>query len=629
MKQEDVEKLERARSELRRLGYLDHRLERFLLQDALRPSRPLRTLALLTAKVGLLAGGILAPPLVLGLGVANGSLAATPLDLPLLFLHLFPPISAAAALVFLALSGLLLLALRLYPVRRLESVALAAAVAAGAAGLGAALWQGRGLVEPAAPGWLLHVAVLGLAVAGAVYLLTKLVYHGLLALAIRFTNLAPGGALLSRRWLSGAVLAAVLLLALPLLLAARVGEPPPPPALPVAPGGRVVLLGVDGVLPQEIDYLLAVGDLPAMGRLLKAGGRLLAYARRAEPPASFWTTVATGLPGPRHGVTALDSFVPLGVKTPLARSGVLRAYWSGVAVPLGLAEYRPLLANRRSAFTFWELASRGGAPVLSINWWATFPATELPGLVLAHDGFELLRQRVAGAVAPAAEGPALLPLAERCAAAAPDPRLAAALPAGAVAAVAERALRPDRFYREVFAGRLGAAPRAAALYLPGLDIAAAGWSGGGGVAFSDLVRSELAAADRLVGEAAAGPGLGAIAVVLDPGRRTERQSPLFGTPVPQLPQLPQRGGRLLLWLPQGCEASPAGPPGSITPEAIASGLLRALGLPQSAELPPPPAQCRWPAPLVTVPGYGRPQARRASGAEGAEYLRNLHSLGYL
>src|SRR5580698_3834596 len=87
--------LERARLELRRLGYLDHGLERFLLQDALRPRRPLRTLGALAAKVGLLGGGILALALAVALATANGSLASSPLDLPVLFLHLFPPVSAA------------------------------------------------------------------------------------------------------------------------------------------------------------------------------------------------------------------------------------------------------------------------------------------------------------------------------------------------------------------------------------------------------------------------------------------------------------------------------------------------------------------------------------------------------
>ena len=642
--------LERARLELRRLGYLDHGLERFLLQDALRPRQPLRTMALLAAKVGLLTGGVLAASLAAALVLANGSFAASPLDLPVLFLHLFPPAAAAA------------------------------------------------------------------------YALVRLIYQGLLALAIRFTERAPAAGLSAwrwRRWASGAVLAGVLLLAVPVVLAARGVEPPPPPLLPVAPGERVLVIGLDGVLPEEIEYLLRRGDLPAMARLERNGARLLRYGRPDEPPAAFWTSVATGLAPPEHGVAALDSFLPAGVSTPLARSGLLRPYFSRVEVPLGLADYRPVLANRRSAFTFWELASRGGAPVVAVNWWATFPAPPLPGLVLAHDAYQLLRQGVAGAVSPAAAAAALRreacevaasPLAAGAAgiaggataagaagtagaataagaagaagtagaatavgaagtartagaggtAGAPGPvgitgaagsagtigavreagaaraagpagtataagatwtgedvaarrLLAAALPAAEAAAVAERSVRPDEFYARVFAeslARKDSPPRAAALYLPGLDIAAAGWHGGD-VAFADLVRAELGVADRLLVRALAQPGWGTVAVVLDPGRRRHGG-----------------GGRVLLWQRRGCDATP----GEIAPEALAAGLLRTLGLPQSAELPPPPAQCRWPEPPAAVASYGRPQPRPLPGApaeEAAEYLRNLRSLGYL
>src|SRR6476619_2360922 len=90
--------LEGARSEPRRLGYLDHRFERFLLQDALRPRQPGRALLLLTAKVGLLAGVALALALALALAVANRNLTASPLDLAALFLHLFLPISVVTGL---------------------------------------------------------------------------------------------------------------------------------------------------------------------------------------------------------------------------------------------------------------------------------------------------------------------------------------------------------------------------------------------------------------------------------------------------------------------------------------------------------------------------------------------------
>jgi hypothetical protein len=610
--------LERARLELRRLGYLDHGLERFLLQDALRPRQPLRTLTLLTFKVGLLGGGVLAAALAVALAVANGSVSASPLDLPVLFLHLFPPVSAAASAAFLALASAVLLVLRFYPVRRIEAVALATALVAGLAGLALALWEARGTLAQSGRAPRLALA---LGAAAAAYAVVRLVYQGLLALAILFTARAPSESLLAwrwRRWASGGALAGVLLLAVPVVLAARDIQPPPPPLLPTAPGERALVLGLDGVLPEEAEYLLRHGDLPAMAGLARGGGRLLHYARRDEPPAAFWTSVATGLTPPEHGVAALDSFLPLGVRTPLARSGFLRSYWARVEVPLRLADYRPVLANRRSAFTLWELASRGGAPVLAVDWWATFPAAPLPGLVLAHDAYQLLRQGAVGAVSAPEAAPALLRLAREVAAGDHDGAgllLAAALPPAEAAAVEERAVRPDAFYRRAFAERLArpdSPPRAAALYLPGLDIAASGWRGGD-VALADLVRAELRAADRLLGQALAEPGWGSVAVVLDPGRR-------------------RRGGagRVLLWQRRGCGAVPAET--ATTPEALAAGLLRTLGLPQSAELPAPPAQCRWPEPPALVASYGRPQPRRLPGApaeEGAEYLQNLRSLGYL
>lgn len=616
------EDLDKVRSELRRLGYLDHRFERFLLQDALRPRAPLRTVLFLTTRVALLAGGVTALALALALVAANGGFAASPLDVPALFLHLFPPIFAVAAVGFLALCGVLLLVLRLYHVRRIEAVSLGAAVAAGAVALGLVLWGARGLLGEGHRPLLL---VLGLTTPIAVSILVRLVYQGLLTLAIRFTDATPHVRLFSRRGLGLAILAAAFVLTVPAVLSARRQSTPPPPGLPTSPGERVLLLGVDGILPEEADYLLATGDLPTMARLAKEGGKVFRYRREPEPPASFWTTVATGIPGPDHGVTSLDSFRPLGVETPLARNGPVRLWWSGVAVPLGLAEYRPVLANRRRAFAVWELASRGGAPVVAVNWWGTFPAEALPGLVVAHGAFQLLQENAEGAIAPESEkkeaeilfrstrnieGVEGVERAEESEGEGGGPRLAAALPPETVASLRERALLPDRFYRRVFEQRLATAPRAAALYLPGIDIAADGWTGGD-VAFADLVRAELGAADRLLARAL--QGVGTVAVVLDPGRRTGNGE-----------------GRVLIWRRAGCAGVSRGAGEEIRPEAVASGLLRALGLPQSAELPAPPAGCRWAPAQATVPGYGEPQQRQATpGEAGGEYLESLRSLGYL
>jgi hypothetical protein len=607
--------LDEVRSELRRLGYLNHGFGRFLLQDALRPQRPWPTLLRLTLKVGLLAGLVLALPLALGLVIANAAPEPDPLEVSLdtlaLFLHLFLPISAAIALGFLALCGIVLAVLRFSHVRRIETLSLALALLVGALSLLLAL---QGLRALLAESQLPLLLALGIAAPFAIYLLIKLVYHGLLSLAIRFTDTAPGGRLFSRRWLGWTILAAAFVLTLPAVLSARREAPQPPAGLPVAPGDRVLLIGIDGVLPEELDYLLALGDLPTLASLAQ-GGSLWTYERKDEPPASFWTTVATGVPGPDHGVAALDSFRPLGMRTPLARNGPLRGWWSGVEVPLGLAEYRPLLANRRDAFTLWELASRGGAPVLAVNWWATFPAEELPGLVVAHGAWQLLQDQAEGAAAPASARPPLAALAREAARPVGDgteARLAAALRPPAAAAVLRHALIPDRFYRQVFERGLARQPRAAALYLPALDIAADGWQGGD-VAFADLVRSELRAADLLLGRTLS--GVGTVVVVLDPGRRRHAG-----------------GGRIVLWRRDlGCTSRLRGAP-ALAPTAVASALLRALGLPQSAQLPAPPASCAWPEPPLTVSGYGERGGRpggAAKGPEGREYLESLRSLGYL
>src|SRR3954451_10363486 len=90
--------VEAVRSELQRLGYLSHRVERYLLQDALRPQQPLRTVLLLAVKLGVLGGALLALGGALLLLAWNPPLMQAPLDLPLLVLHLLPPSALAFGL---------------------------------------------------------------------------------------------------------------------------------------------------------------------------------------------------------------------------------------------------------------------------------------------------------------------------------------------------------------------------------------------------------------------------------------------------------------------------------------------------------------------------------------------------
>ncbi|HSM52429.1 MAG TPA: alkaline phosphatase family protein, partial [Thermoanaerobaculia bacterium] len=308
--------LERVREELRRRGYLHHRLGRFLLQDGLRPRGGAAALLALAAKVGLVGGAGLGLAAALALGLANGLFAASPLDLPLLFLHLALPAAAALALLFLLLSVALVAALRLLPGGRVEAVpqVLAAGVVGGL--LVASLWRG-GAALVALPAW--QVALVVLLVPAAAWGLVELLGRGLLALAVRLTHAAPTDPLPSRRLLGLALLLAGATLALPLAERLLAGRPPASPSsVPVAASERLLLLGLDGVLPEELDYLLARGELPALAALARDGA-VASYRRPAGAPASFWTTVATGMPPDRHGVVALDAVEPLGLSVPLGR----------------------------------------------------------------------------------------------------------------------------------------------------------------------------------------------------------------------------------------------------------------------------------------------------------------------
>lgn len=614
----DPRELELARRELQRLGYLSHRVERFLLRDALEPVGEPRAVALLAGKVGLLAGMLLALANTLALASANGLLAASPLDLLPLFLHLLPPLVAAAAIGFVVVVAGFLFALKLFPRRSLEWLILGVTFLATSLLFGWAVLRASDLLF-SLPRWQRVVAGLALPLVAAA--VAKLLANGLLSIAIRLTRMTPRERLVSRKTILTVTLATLALVSAVAVVLPQRAPVAVPTSLPSAAGERVALVGLDGVLAEEFDYLLARGALPAIARLVEEGAVVARYRRPAEvEPAEFWTTVATGVGGDRHGVRALDSFRPLGLTSALARSGPWRAWWSEVEVPLGLAEHRPLLANRRTAFTFWELAARGGAPAVAVDWWATFPPEPLAGLVVSHGAYQLLRDGHLDAVAPPERAAELARLA-----AATDPgpsgsTLQAALPAKLADELLLRAVLPDRFYREAARREAALRPRSLALYLPAVDLLAEGWIGGD-VALADLVRAELAETDGLVGRLA--EEFGTLVIVLDPGRRNGREGRVIFAAAAPAPS----GGSLAPGAPRF--ACRAGEDLEVAPEAIAAGLIRSLGLPQSAELVEPPRFCSWPEPPARCPSYGERMPSTERPGDSRNYLENLRSLGYL
>ena len=598
------ERLPEVRSELRRLGYLDHQVERFLLQDALKPERPMETVGHLAAKVGLLIGLPNALLVALVLAGANGHLQSSPFDLLPLFAHLVPPAVLGPGISFLCLAGLLTALLRWTHVRRIEAVSLGLAMVTATVTVLVALQQlGWSLFHFPRWQWISMICMLPF----FAYLVFKVVHGGLLTLAIRLTDLAPEQPSSYGRWVVLGLVLVTFLLMVPAALDMESGAAPSPAGLPVTMGERVIVIGIDGVLPQELDYLMAAGELPTLAELAEQG-LATTYSRPEESPIAFWTTVATGLPSSLHGLQSLDTFRPLGMSRPLRLNGWARYLWT-LEAKLGLVEYRPVLANSRKAWSFWELAGRGGAQSLVVGWWGTFPVEPIPGTVVAHGGYGLLRDDSALAVHPPSLVQTFQGVIEGLEL--PD-RLVAGMAGTAPAEIVEESLDEvvlaDDFYLEVFRRRLSSSPRAAAVYLSGLDIAAAKMDLGA-VAHGDLVRRQLQAVDALVGELTADSSPATLVLVVDPGRRGGRH------------------GHVMIRRPEGC----AGTDAVLSAEEIGAAVIRALGLPQSRELPQPPAGCAWRRPPMVVESFG-PRVGPVSvdhAADSEEYLENLKSLGYL
>lgn len=131
-------------------------------------------------------------------------------------------------------------------------------------------------------------------------------------------------------------------------------------------GGRVLVLGLDGLDPQAVDLLMSEGKLPNFAALRSEG----AYAplRSMKPLLSpiIWTTIATGRTPDHHGI---GHFV--------ARSA------SG--------EELPVTSHMRQVEALWTIASDEGRRVATVGWWATWPPEQVNGSVVSdHVAYHFL-----------------------------------------------------------------------------------------------------------------------------------------------------------------------------------------------------------------------------------------------
>jgi hypothetical protein len=605
-----IASVEHVRDELKRLGYLDSGLDRFVLGGAGGPSL-LRTSFGVAWRVGAAAGPLLGAGLTLAALSLDRRLLSEPTDLLVLLLYSSVALGIMAAGATFA-GGLVAawLQSRLGPGGR-ESLARNVGLGLGLGGLAylALWWRSRGLGAP--------LLAQGAALAIGLFLSAALSRFGSLA-AVAVLSAVEGGHLPQARLSRRHVLASMALggalfaggIAVSYSAEASRGEAPDYAVIPT--GLRVRVLAVDGLERRMTDQMLARGQMPELARLLAHGahGRMTAEPERI--PAIVWTTVATGRGPEAHGIQAAGARRLAGMRTAVSLDSAGGRFLSALGAAtdlLRITRTGPPTSVLRGVKTFWNVASEKGLRVGVVNWWATWPAEPLNGYVVSDRAFFKL-DRGEGAdreVFPAeAFG-----------------RLRSKIGAGE-----ERAHRLDRFaVSAALELRHPTPPDLEALYLPGLDIftmQTMGEAAGADLAALDdrlaSVREYYRFIDERIGEAAADRAEGDVFVLVgDPGRLARSgEGPAMGT-------LLLEGGPVL-----------AGDLGVVSERDAAPTLLHLSGLPTSRELPGAVleaalrADFRQSHPVRRVASLGRrPVARATESAFDREMLEELRSLGYI
>ncbi|HEX9189678.1 MAG TPA: alkaline phosphatase family protein [Vicinamibacteria bacterium] len=609
---EPLASVDAVREELRRLGYLDSSLDRFVLAGA-GATTPVRASLRAAARVGVVGGVLLGLAATLAAAGLDRRLLGEPRDLLVLAVYLVGAFAVLTGLV--ALAGGLLAA----GSRRLgrepgpglaRDVGLAVAVLALAY---VALW------------WRSHLSgapVLGQAAGLGLGLLLSLALGRFVSLAA-VAVLSAGGAAphlppasLSRRRVLPLVLGAAALFAAVVVLAPRLARPagPAAPDYAVVPTGlRVRVLGIDGLERRMAENLVAGGEMPALGRLLASGARARLRAEPERVPAIVWTTIATGRGPEAHGIRSADTRRVPGLRTPVSldagRSPFISALGAATDL-LRLTRPQPPSAVLRSVKTFWNVASEKGLHVGVVNWWATWPADAVNGYVVTdRAAFKL---ETGGPpdreVHPPDSFARLRPLLD--------------------SSDEERARRLDRFHLAATRALRGETPPdVEALYLPGLDIFTMQELGEAPASDLAALDAKLGAAreyyrfvDGLVAEVAEGLGPKDVLVLVgDPGRLAR------GGVQPAEGLLLVAGGPAV-----------AADLGTVSERDVAPTVLHLLGLPKSRELdgqvlePALAEAFRRDHPVRLVDSYGRrPAARPAQSDFDEQVLEQLKSLGYV
>jgi predicted AlkP superfamily phosphohydrolase/phosphomutase len=166
------------------------------------------------------------------------------------------------------------------------------------------------------------------------------------------------------------------------------------------PARRVVVVGIDGLSPDDLEGEPAASRVPALARLARRGALTrLATVSPTEGPA-VWTTLMTGRLPRDHGIRSASAYRLLGSATewPLMPRGAL----IGVLERARLATRLPVTSGARRRRALWNVLDAFGVPSGIVRVWGTHPPETVKGFVLSPYFHAMRRdpERAAGALHP-------------------------------------------------------------------------------------------------------------------------------------------------------------------------------------------------------------------------------------
>jgi len=199
------------------------------------------------------------------------------------------------------------------------------------------------------------------------------------------------------------VLAAAAAVVVP--LAVRPGRAAAPAPVPLAteaipPARRIVLIGIDGIGPDQVRDGISRGTLPVLGQALRRGAHgPLATLRPTEGPP-IWTTILTGRLPRDHGIKSFATYRLAG--SPGVFELLPKGALVGALERTGLVRRRAVTAASRKRRALWDILNAFGIQTGTVRVWGTHPPQNVQGFVLSPY-FHLLRHD------PARVGEALHP----------------------------------------------------------------------------------------------------------------------------------------------------------------------------------------------------------------------------